>query len=238
MARENAATSLRQLPRLFRHPVWRGRAEAGASRGVVLVPGFFSGATSFAVLRRWLRGRGFRPRDAGIGFDVGCTGELVGRLERRLAEHAAETGGRVGHSRGGGLARVAAAHRPDLVRGVIMLGSPVLDPLGAHPVVFHAARALARLSAAGVPNLLDAGCLTGGCRDEHLAGLAEPLAVDVPALSVYSRRDAIVPWRACLDPRASHAEVHSGHLGLTIDPDVYTAVEPFLEEWADDPAVA
>ncbi|MEV6828244.1 hypothetical protein [Amycolatopsis sp. NPDC051102] len=45
----------------------------------------------------------------------------------------------LGRSRGGGLARLAAARRPDLARGRIMPGSPVGGPMGAHPVVFHAA---------------------------------------------------------------------------------------------------
>jgi pimeloyl-ACP methyl ester carboxylesterase len=236
LVRENAFTSLRELPRLLRHPVWRaGRRDDGAGRGVVLVPGFFAGSPSLAVTRRWLRGRGFRPRDAGIGFDVGCTGELVDRLERQIVRHVRDTGGRVvliGHSRGGGLARLVAVRRPDLVRGLIMLGSPVLDPLGAHPAVLRAARLLARLSAAGLPGLITADCLTGACRDDHLAGLAAPLAPEVPALAIYSRRDAIVPWRSCLDPSAAHAEVRSTHLGMSLDPDVYTAIEPALTSWA------
>ncbi|EOD70493.1 PGAP1-like protein [Amycolatopsis vancoresmycina DSM 44592] len=89
---------------------------------MVLVPGFFGGATSLTVTRRRLPRRGFRPCDAGIGLDAGCTSDLVDRLERRVARHVADTGGRVvliGHSRGGGLARLAATRRPDLVRGLI-----------------------------------------------------------------------------------------------------------------------
>jgi pimeloyl-ACP methyl ester carboxylesterase len=213
--------------------------ERGRGRGVVLVPGFFAGSSSLAVTRRWLSARGFRPRDAGIGFDIACTTDLVTRLEERLAEHARNTGGRVvliGHSRGGGLARLAATRRPDLVRGLVMLGSPVLNPLRARPLVLGAARVLARLSAVGLPGLLDAGCLTGSCRDEHLDGLAAPLCPDVPALAVYSRRDGIVPWQSCLDPCATHAEVGSTHLGMSVDPDVHSAIEPAPTEWASDPA--
>jgi pimeloyl-ACP methyl ester carboxylesterase len=236
VARENAFTSVRELPRLLRHPVWRtGRRNPDAGPGVILVPGFFAGARSLAVFRRWLRARGFRTRDAGVGLGIGCTSELVDRLEQRIVEHARHTGGRViliGHSRGGGLARLAALRRPDLVRGLVMLGSPVLDPLGAHPAVLGAARALARLSAvSGFPGLLTADCLTGRCRDDHVASLAAPLPAGIPALAVFSRRDAIVPWRTCLDPYAAHAEVHSSHLGMCVDPDVYAAIAPVLAGW-------
>jgi pimeloyl-ACP methyl ester carboxylesterase len=236
LVRENAYTSMRELPRLLRHPVWRaGREDRGHGLGMLLVPGFFAGSPSLALTRRWLQARGFKPRNADIGFDIGCTGELVDRLEEQLIEHVRDTGGRVvllGHSRGGGLARLAAARRPDLVRGLIMLGSPVVDPLGAHPVVLGAARLLARLSTAGLPGLLTADCLTGRCRDDNVAALAAPLSPDVPALSVFSRRDAIVPWRSSLDPSAAHVEVHSTHLGLPVDPKVYSAIEPVLTTWA------
>ena len=236
VTRENAFTSARELPRLLRHPVWRTvHRSPGAGPGVILVPGFFAGSRSLAVLRRWLRAQGFRTRDAGVGLGIGCTSDLVDRLEQRIVEHAEHTGGRVvliGHSRGGGLARLAALRRPDLVRGLVMLGSPVLDPLGAHPAVLGAARALARLSTVSrLPGLLTTDCLTGRCRDDHVAGLAAPLPPGIPALAVFSRRDAIVPWRTCLDPYAAHAEVHSTHLGMCVDPDVYAAIAPVLAGW-------
>ena len=40
---------------------------------------------------------------------------------------------------------------------------------------------------------------------------------------VFTRRDGIVSWQACLDrfsPHAEHVEVSSTHLGMGIDPDV------------------
>ena len=126
--------------------------------GVVLVPGFGVGDASLALTRIWLRRRGFRPIGARIGLNLGCTTELVHRIERRLEHHVRATGGRavlIGHSRGGGPARIAAVRRPDLVRGLVMPASPVLDPLGASPGVARAARRLARFSAAGLPGLLD-----------------------------------------------------------------------------------
>ena len=51
--------------------------------------------------------------------------------------------------------------------------------------------------------------------------------IRVPITVVYSRRDGIVHWRACLDrvsPHAEHVEVRSTHIGMGVDPDVWAAV--------------
>jgi hypothetical protein len=56
----------------------------------------------------------------------------------------------------------------------------------------------------------------------------EPTApVPVPLTIIYSRRDGIVAWQACLDhtsPDSEHVEVSSTHIGMGIDPDVWTVV--------------
>jgi hypothetical protein len=46
--------------------------------------------------------------------------------------------------------------------------------------------------------------------------------------SVYSRRDGIVDWRACVDPLATPVEVRSSHLGMAVDPSVIAAVTAAL----------
>lgn len=225
-----------ELPRLLRHPAWRRvDPRQGRGVGVVLVPGFGFGDASLTIAARWLRARGYRPVGARIGLNVGCTTELVERLERRTAQHVEATGGRVvlfGQSRGGWLARLVAAKRPDLVRGLVMLGSPVLDPLGAHPTVVRVARFLARASAWGVPGLLDEQCFTGDCYDTSMAGLAAPLPPGVSALALFSARDVVAPPELCKDPCAECVEVRSTHTGMGLDPDVYAAVEPRLARWA------
>lgn len=234
LAREHVAVAAFTIPRLLRHSVWRdANPHEGAGLGVVLVPGFGAGDFSLSLATTWLRDRGYEPTGAGVGFNVGCTSELVDRIERRLEEHVEATGGPVvllGQSRGGGLARLAAARRPDLVCGLVMLGSPVLDPMGAHPHVLLAARALAGLSAIGVPGLMDNDCLSGTCFEDNVAAATTPL--EMPAVSVYSKSDGIVPWQLSLDPSAECVEVHSTHTGMGVDPDVYLALRPRLARWA------
>ena len=38
--------------------------------------------------------------------------------------------------------------------------------------------------------------------------------------SIWSRRDGIVDWRACLDPLAESVEVTTSHIGMAVDPRV------------------
>jgi pimeloyl-ACP methyl ester carboxylesterase len=127
---------------------------------------------------------------------------------------------------------MVAARRPDLVRGLVMLGSPVLDPLGAKPALVRTARFLARLGGWGVPGLLKDDCMSSDCFENTTAALAADLPADVPALAVYSRLDGVVPWRLCLDPCAECVEIDSSHVAMTLEPAFYTVIEPRLAEWA------
>lgn len=139
----------------------------------------------------------------------------------------------VGHSRGGWLGRLVAVRRPELVAGVVMLGSPVLDPLDARGVARAVLRVLLVLSRLGVPGVLNRECLHGACREATAAGLAAPLRT--PALAVYSRYDGVVGWRSCRDPETEWVEVASSHTGLGIDPELYAQLAPRLAAWAADP---
>lgn len=233
-AQESAFRALWDVPRLLRHPVWHNADPGeGGGLGIVLVPGFGAGGFSLWPAGWWLSARGYRPVGSGVGMTVGCTAQLLSTLLHSTEEHAERTGRPVvllGQSRGGGLARMVAARRPDLVHGLVMLGSPILDPLGAHPNVMRIVRFLTRLAAAGVPGLLDDDCLRGPCFEEHVQHLAEPLRV--PAVSIFSRSDGVVPWELCQDPYAECVEVHSTHTGMGFDPHVYELLGPLLADWA------
>ncbi len=55
------------------------------------------------------------------------------------------------------------------------------------------------------------------------------MPADVAFTAIYSRRDGIVDWRACIDPDGDHAvEVRTSHVGMVIDPAVITAVTEAL----------
>ena len=51
--------------------------------------------------------------------------------------------------------------------------------------------------------------------------------IRVPLTVLFSRRDGVVAWQACIDrstPSVEHVEVSSTHLGMGFDPDVWTVV--------------
>ncbi|WP_298179233.1 alpha/beta hydrolase [Saccharomonospora sp.] len=229
----------RMIQQLVQHPVWRaGDAGDGTGQGVLLIPGFGFGDWSLRLLRAWLSARGYHPRGTRTGMNLGCTTRLVDHLEHRLEDLARATGRRVvviGQSRGGWLGRLAATRRPDLVRGLVMLAAPVLNPLGVHTRGLEFVQALVRLSAFGVPGLLDADCLGGNCYRTNATLLSTPLPRQVPAMSVFSRHDSVVPWWLCQDPYAQCVEVTSSHTGMGLDPDVYTLLGLRLAQWSADP---
>lgn len=200
---------------------------------MVVVPGFGGIDASMIVLRRWLARCGYRPVGAGLGMNLGCTAEMVDRLARRVEEQVLRTGGPVimlGHSRGGLLSRLLVVQRPELVRGLVTLGSPVLNPLDVKGLAAIALPWVLRASSMGVGGLINEGCLDGPCRDVTAHGLAAELLV--PAMAFFSREDGVVGWESCRDPHAEWIEVTSSHTGMGTDPVLYAALAPRLAGWA------
>ena len=130
----------------------------------------------------------------------------------------------VGQSRGGSLARILAVRRPELVAGVVCLGSPVLDPLAVHPFVRAQVEAVAVLGSLGIRGLFSHACRFGACCRQARADATAAWPETVAFTSVYSRSDGIVDWRACLDPHARHIEVRSSHVGMAANPAVFQVV--------------
>jgi triacylglycerol lipase len=223
---------------LLRSETWReaGRLD-GRRRGVLLVPGFMAGDRTLGLMTQWLRRAGYRTRSAGTRSNVDCAGETVAVLEQRL-EGLVERSGRsravvIGQSRGGNLARALAALRPELVAGLVTLGSPHLDPLAVHPLTLLSVRAVGALGSLGVPGLLRRRCVDGECCARFRAGVEADWPAGVPFVSVYSRRDGVVDWRACLEPAAQHVEVDSSHCGMAAHEGSYEAIAEALRAFGD-----
>ena len=195
---------------------------------VLLIPGFMAGDASLTLLASWLRRRGHTVRLSGIRLNAGCAGRELSRLEHVLAGFD-EPAIVIGQSRGGTLARALAARHPEAVAALVMLGSPVLDPLAVSPSVMRTVRSVARLGDLGVPCVFSSECRDGDCCTDYYALLRAPLTEDMAALMIYSRTDAIVDWRACLDPSARCIEVDGSHCGMAVNPRVYEELERVLD---------
>jgi pimeloyl-ACP methyl ester carboxylesterase len=202
---------------------------------VLLIPGFMAGDASLRLLASWLRRRGHTVRLSGIRINAGCAGRELTRLEQVLAGFG-EPAIVIGQSRGGTLARALAARCPESVAAVVMLGSPVLDPLAVSPSVMRTVRSMARLGDLGVPGVFNSECRDGDCCTDYYALLRTPLTDRMVALMIYSRSDAIVDWHACLDPSATCIEVDGSHCGMAVNARVYEELERVLERAEAAPA--
>lgn len=214
---------------------YAGHHRPASAEPVLLVPGFMAGDATLAGMALMLRGAGFRTYRSQIRVNMGCTREAADRLERRVETIATRRGRKVsivGHSLGGMLARGLAARRPDLIGGIVAMGSPIMAPGAVHEVLLKDAEVLTRLAGAGFGGLMSRDCIAGACARESFEESRSPLDAEVGFTAIYSQRDGIVDWRACLDPAATHVEVTASHVGMALDPRVFDRVREALAEQA------
>src|SRR5215469_12977723 len=187
---------------------WLAAAPRGDGHGVLVLPGFMATDTSTGLLRRYLRRLGYEVRGWELGRNLGPTEQVLEQLPRAVTAFASWTRGPVsliGWSLGGVYARELARRDPERVRQVITLGSPFAL---AHPQQSRADgvyRRQAHLHA-------DAGRVPTA--DQIV------LPIPVPSTAVYSRRDGIVAWQACIEPETDlhdNVEVQCSHLGFGVD---------------------
>lgn len=217
-----------ELGRLLLSATWRGEdVPHGEGEPVLLVPGFLAGDLSLAVLYDWLRRIGHRSYRSGIVWNVDCSEAAVRRLARRLEEVADRAGAPVtlvGHSRGGLLSRALAARRPELVRRVVTLGSPLASQLDASVLTLAAvsgARVAQNLARPHRPH-----CLTVRCPCAFSADLVAPAAP--PVVAIWTAQDGIVRPSSCRPDDAECHEVRGSHVGLGVNVEVYRRLAEIL----------
>src|SRR4051795_5562178 len=225
---------------LLRSRVFKGEGvEDAGGQPVMLIPGFLAGDDSLGLMTQWLRKTGHHTKSAGIRWNVDCSSACADRLAERLQCLADASGQKVaiiGQSRGGNMAKVLAVRHPELVSGIVTLGSPQLDPFDVHPLVRAQVYAVGTLGTLGVHGLFKHSCKYGKCCETFWDELAGPMPRDVGYLSVYSKSDGIVRWRSCLDPDAEHLEIDASHVGMAVAPRAYRAIAQALTEFrAADP---
>ncbi len=230
------ALASRQARRTRKSTPYTGRTARLPADPVLLVPGFMAGDATLAFMARALRQQGFRTYRSHMHANVGCTLNAAAQLETRLESIAIRRGTRVqivGHSLGGMLARGLAVRRPDLISGIVTMGSPMLAPGAHHAVLTRGVDMLVRLSKAGLPGLMSEECVAGTCARQSFNESRERIPADVAFTAIYSKRDGIVDWHACVDPEAAPVEVTASHVGMAVDPRVIAQVVAALRQHAD-----
>jgi pimeloyl-ACP methyl ester carboxylesterase len=182
---------------------------AAHPRTVILLPGFGAGPRSMRVMESFLRRRGHRVRDWGLGVNNGDARKFREQLERVVGESVAAHGEPVvlvGWSLGGYIAREYAREHPQGVCRIVTLGSPVIGgPRYTATSEWYRSQGH------------DLAEMERAVKRRY----ATPLRV--PVTAIYSRRDGIVAWQACIDkwsPDVRHLEVSETHVGLGFSPRV------------------
>lgn len=209
------AGGIRHLPRAL-------LAARGRNEPVLLLPGFAGGDGSTWMLRRFLRQIGWDARGWGLGTNGGDAAKLLERVievAERLVQARRQPLHLVGWSMGGFLARELARDRADLVRQVVTLGTPVVGG-PKHTALAGMFRSRG----------FDLDAIAAECEARARRRILAPIT------AIYSRRDGVVAWQACIDrtnPHVEHVEVATTHFGLGFDFRVWRIVADRLARHAE-----
>lgn len=194
-------------------PIWTGvGVPTGGGRPLLLIPGFLANPSSCDPLKSILERAEWDVQVADIGRNSGPAYTSLDRCTEHLIDMAG--GGStpvtiVGHSRGGQYGRILAVRHPQLVNQLIALGAPLLIKYPRFAPVRVPIELLEISWRSGAFGPVDPTQEDAVDKDRFL-----PFPPDIDFVSVYSRNDGIVDWRASLDPAARTVEVSSSHRGL------------------------
>ena len=218
---------------------------ADGNRPVVTIPGFLASETTLSRLARFLNRHGFAAQPWGMGRNLGPQGSSwddvltkmrreVGETISRLADKHSAPVALIGQSLGGVYARELAAHMPEEIDRVIMLGSPTLHPY----MQSHHNRVIAQM-----------GYWVSRQSHAEIAGRSGLLHLDpdrppLPCVSIHSPCDGVVAESSAVIPQyivdqsddsapRENLRVLSSHIGMSVNPWVLLAVADRLVQDRD-----
>ena len=203
---------------------WRFGEKAERPKSILLIPGFLAGDSTLYPFANWLRARGHRVFFSGIIANLDCPRHAIERLGRILTEQHQEAGAKlviIGHSLGGIYARELARRHPDKVEQIILLGSPIHDPIEhANPYVVMVARLTRRLRH---HHDCDLETICGINKSAPPPGVRETV--------IYSKSDGIVDWPSCIEhgPNVETVEVGGTHVGLPYNLETLRIIKEKIE---------
>jgi pimeloyl-ACP methyl ester carboxylesterase len=185
----------------------------GDGRPVLVMPAFFAGDWQTEPLRAFLATKGYAVYGWELGANIGPTDVILHGIERRLDDVRAEHGGAkvtlIGHSLGGVFARELAKKRPEAVRQLIVLTSPIRAPTASFLVPIY--------------DLLSRWYSEDAEKLE--AKLNEPPTI--PVTAIYTRSDGIIAWESALEaagPRRENVEVSGAHITMARNFDAWRVI--------------
>ena len=204
-------------------PAWPllNRAPRGDNHPVVVFPGLSANDISTAPLRRYLQLLNYSACGWDQGFNFGPRPGVLEEAKNQVLRTFASTGRKVsliGWSLGGIYARELAKELPEMVRGVITLGTPFA---GSHKST-NAWRLYELASGRSVTR--------------ETASYDLPVAPPVPTTSIFSRTDGVVAWQGSIqspspqNPHTENIEVVASHVGLGFNPSAWWAVADRLAQ--------
>lgn len=195
--------------------------KTGDGHPVMVLPGFMASARSTKILRKFLEKQGYDVYDWGLGRNVGKI-DFMELLLERTDEIFKKTGRQislVGWSLGGVFARQLAKERSEIIRQIIMLGTPfagLTEPNNAEWMY----------------RLINGGQKVKDVNSSFLADLPNP--APVPSTAIYTKEDGIVPWQMCMekteDAIHQNIQVRGSHIGLGINSSVFTIISDRLKQ--------
>lgn len=202
-----------ELRTLRRHPLWNGVGiPDGKGRPVLVIPGFLASPTSADALVDILKKANWAASVAAVGRNSGPAYSGVEQSQLDMLG-LVDTYGRpvtiIGHSRGGQFARILAVRHPTLVNQIISVGAPLLLKYPRFAPVRVPIEMLEITWRRGAFGPVDPDLEASIDRERFL-----PFPDQVDFISIYSRNDGIVDWRASVDPAATSVEVSASHGGL------------------------
>ncbi len=204
----------------------RGMLPQGDGHPVLVLPGFLSNDGPTWPLRAFLDDIGYEAEAWNGSVNWGPSEQTLQHLKDRLKEVYDKHGGQkvslVGWSLGGIYARELAREFPDVVRGVISLGSP-------HHAAKHATDApIEKLFKFINPDIDPAALL-----------IDDPdVPIEPPMTSIYTEADGVVHWKTCIlkeCPKTENIEVDSSHTGIIFSPQTLTVIADRLSQPEDGP---
>ncbi|HEX4918084.1 MAG TPA: alpha/beta fold hydrolase [Limnobacter sp.] len=190
---------------------WRflPRKDVGQGQTVLLLPGFGASSKSMGLIKRYLDSLGYRAMHWSAGFNHGDVGKLLPRVIADIKMYSDQTQAPVklvGWSLGGYLAREAAREVQQNVSRVVTIGSPVVGG-----PKYTALKTLYDVRGTDIDSI----------ENSTLKRFEQPIVC--PIVALYSKKDSIVSWQACIDrfsPNVEHIEIEAPHLAMGVSKEV------------------